>query len=196
MPEGQIPLWLKILVTLFVCILIPVYWLKYGPSNFLWFSDIALLAALWLENRLLASIMLLAAALPELMWNLDFFSRLIFGRHVTGMTRYMFDRELSLSLRALSLFHVALPLLLGWLVYRLGYDPRALVAQIALAWIVLPITYLLTDPADNINWVFGPGDKPQTWMPPILYLPLLMLFLPLCVYLPMHWALLKLSRGG
>jgi hypothetical protein len=71
------------------------------------------------------------------------------------------------------------------------------VAATALAWVVLPITYLLTEPADNINWVFGPGSKPQTWMRPVLYLLLLMLTLPLCVYLPTHRVLLKpVSRSS
>jgi hypothetical protein len=194
--DGQLPLWPKVLVTAFICVLVPVYWAKYGPTNFLWFSDIALFgaaAALWLENRLLASMMILAATLPELAWNLDFFSRLIFGRHVGGMARYMFDPQLPLWLRGISLFHVALPPLLGWLVYRLGYDPRALPAQTALAWVVLPVCYLATNPARNINWVFGPDGK-QTWMPPLLYLLLLMLFIPACIYLPTHWLLLKLSR--
>jgi hypothetical protein len=38
----QIPLWLKIAYTLFICVLAPVYVVQYGPGNFLWFSDIAL----------------------------------------------------------------------------------------------------------------------------------------------------------
>lgn len=78
---GQaIPLWLKIGWTLFALVLIPVYWKHYGPANFLWFSDIALFAmiiALWLENALLASMMLLAIALPELAWSGDFFAALL-----------------------------------------------------------------------------------------------------------------------
>jgi len=51
-----IPLGLKVIYTLYVCVLVPIYWRQYGPANFLWFSDIALLAlvpALWLENALL-----------------------------------------------------------------------------------------------------------------------------------------------
>jgi len=36
------PLWLKIAYPLFVCVVVAVYWLKYGAGNFLWFSDIAL----------------------------------------------------------------------------------------------------------------------------------------------------------
>jgi len=39
-----IPLGLKIVYTLFVCALVPIYWRQYGAANFLWFSDIALLA--------------------------------------------------------------------------------------------------------------------------------------------------------
>ena len=57
------------------------------------------------------------------------------------------------------------PLLL-WLVWRLGYDRRAWLAQAALALAVLPLCFFFTDPDRNINWVFGPGEKPQDWMPP------------------------------
>ena len=54
----MIPIGLKIFYTFFVCVLVPIYWRQYGPANFLWFSDIALLVmvpALWLENSLLVS---------------------------------------------------------------------------------------------------------------------------------------------
>ena len=57
-----------------------MYWIWLGPANFLWASDIALfvtLAALWLESRLLASMMTLAVLLPELLWNVDFFGSLL-----------------------------------------------------------------------------------------------------------------------
>ena len=192
---GQIPLWIKISYTLFVCVIVPVYWVQYGPKNFLWFSDIALIAAvaaLWLESPLLASMMTLAVALPELAWTVGFFGRLIFGADVTGLASYMFDRAKPLYLRALSLFHVVLPVLLVWMVWRLGYDRRAWAAQTALAMIVLPLTYLLTEPADNINWVYGPGSKPQQRVPLLVYLALLMALFPLVVYLPMHVLLLKL----
>jgi len=57
---------------------------------------------------------------------------------------------------------------------------------------VLPVTYWLTEPAENINWVYGPGSKPQTWMRPLAYLVLLMIFFPLVVYLPTHLLLRRL----
>ena len=75
---------------------------------------------------------------------------------------------------------------------RGGYDRRAWVAQTLVCLVVLPVTYAVTDPADNINWVFGPGSKPQQRMPPLVYLGLLMIAFPLVVYLPTHWVLLKL----
>ena len=56
----MIPLWLKLVYTGFVVVTVPVYAVKYGFRNFLWFSDIGLLLtvpALWLESSLLASMM-------------------------------------------------------------------------------------------------------------------------------------------
>jgi hypothetical protein len=189
--RGRIPWWLKLVYTLFVALLVPVWWIEYGPANFLWASDIALLAtmvALWRESRWLASMMAVAVLLPELVWNLDFFARLLAGRDLLGLdaTGYMFEPRRSPWVRGLSLFHVFLPLLLLWLVQRLGHHPRAWLATSALCWLVLPLSYLFTDPARNINWVFGWSGTPQTWLPGPVYLAVLMLVLPLGVYLPTH----------
>jgi hypothetical protein len=189
------PLWIKVAYTLFVVIVIPVYWVKYGPSNFLWFSDIALfliVPALWCESGLLASMTTLSVFLLDLAWNVDFFGRLLTGRSLFGLSRYMFTATVPLPVRLLSLFHIWFPLLLFWMVYRLGYDQRAFLAQTALAWVIMPVTYLVTDPSENINWVRGLRGEPQKWMPGWLYLALSMVALPLLVYLPMHLILKKL----
>jgi hypothetical protein len=185
---DQIPLLLKVSFTLFVCILVPVYWVQYGPGNFLWFSDIALLLtvpALWLESALLASMMALAVGLLELAWIVDFFVRLISGVSVTGLSRYMFDSKISLAIRGLSLFHLGLPVLIFWMIYRMGYDDRAFALQSLLSWVVLPLSYLFSKPSENVNWVYG-FKTPQRQMPPLLYLSLLMILLPLIIYLPTH----------
>lgn len=195
MPIDQIPLWLKLAYTLFICVLVPVYWVQYGPGNFLWFSDLALFAtaaALWLENSLLASMMALSVLVLESVWIVDFIIGLIAGSSVIGLSAYMFDSKISISIRALSLFHIFLPLLLVWLLHRFGYDTRALVTQTLLAWIVLPASYFLTKSSENVNWVYGPGGGPQKWMPAPLYLVLLMLAFPLVLYLPTHLLLKKL----
>ena len=188
----MISLGLKIGYTLFVCVAVPIYWRQYGPANFLWFSDIALLAmvpALWLENALLASMMALSILFLELVWNADFWIRLVTGKSLVSLSAYMFDPNIPLFIRGLSLFHVALPILVVWLLYRLGYDRRALLWQTMVALVVMPISYLLTNPRENINWVYGLGEKPQPIMPEWLFVLSLMIGIPLLVYLPMHFLL-------
>ena len=192
---AQLPLWIKIGYTLFVAVLVPVYLRHYGPANFLWFSDVALLAmvpGLWAESSLIASTMTVAVALPELLWNLDFFARLLTGRAPLGMATYMFDQNLPRYLRGLSLFHVGLPILLLWSVARLGYDPRALPAQIVSGSLLMILSYALTKPDDNINWVFAPGTKRVRWLPPLVYVTLVIATFPLLVYWPTHLALTQL----
>jgi hypothetical protein len=130
--------------------------------------------------------MSLAILLPEVFWNVTYFGRLLTGRRLAGLTDYMFDDKKPLYLRALSLFHVFLPALLIWMISQLGYAKEAWIAQTSLAWIVLPLTYFLTDPEKNINWVHGPGTEPQKQLPPLVYLCLLMIAFPLFVYLPTH----------
>src|SRR5258706_14909079 len=151
---AQISLWLKVLHTLLVGVVVVVYAIKYKPTNFLWFSDIALVTsvpAMWLENSLLASTMAVAVLLPELAWNVDFFSRHLFGWRGLGLSDSMFESRRPPYLRALSLFHLALPILLIWLVHRLGYDRRALLAQTVMGLGGLTASYFLTKTHDKIN---------------------------------------------
>jgi hypothetical protein len=98
----------------------------------------------------------------------------------------------SALLRCLSLFHLALPPTLLFLLYRFGYDERALALQTLLTLVVLAVTYLVTNPEKNINWVFGAGSKPQTLLPPLVYLGFEMVALPLFVFLPTHLTLKNL----
>jgi len=191
---------IKLFYTIFVCVLVPVYWMERGPANFLWLSDIALLAmvpALWMESRFLASMMAVGALLPELAWNLDFFLRLTAGFDVVGLnaTGYMFDSAYTRLFKIFSLFHVILPVLLIWMIYRLGYDRRAVYAQTLLVWVLLPVCYLATDPERNLNWVFGIGNPPQTWVSGPVYLVLLMLAFPLLVFMPTHFILKTVFSG-
>jgi hypothetical protein len=191
--------WIKVAYTIFVCVLVPIYWVERGPANFLWISDIALLAivpALWLENRFLTSMMAVGVLLPELAWNLDFFLRLIAGSDVIGLngTAYMFASRYTPLFRFFSLFHVVLPVLLLWMIYRLGYDTRAVYAQTLLIWVLLPICYLATDPERNLNWVFGIGNPPQTWVSGPFYLVLLMCAYPLLVFIPTHFILRSIFK--
>jgi len=193
-----IPLPLKIVYTLFVCALVPIYWRQYGPANFLWFSDIALLAlvpALWLENALLVSMMAISVVFFEALWTLDFFFRLATGKSLIGLSAYMFDPKVPLFVRGLSGFHVVLPLLLLWMLHRLGYDQRAFLWQTIVALVVLPVSYLASNPRENVNWVYGFGENPQRVLPPPLFVIVLMVLFSLAVYLPTHLLFARIFRA-
>lgn len=179
-PE-QVPLWLTLAYALAVPVIAAAYWRAYGPTNFLWLSDIALaftLLALITGNPLLASMPAVGVLPLELAWAIDFLS----GGRLIGLAAYMFDPKLPLYLRSLSTFHLALPPTLLFLLSRLGYDDRAPIYQTLLTWLVLIVTYWATDPEKNINWVFGPGSKPQHTLPPLLYLGFVMALFPLVIF--------------
>jgi hypothetical protein len=184
----------RALFTVLVAVVVPVYLVRYGPANFLWFSDIGLFglcAALWLEHRLLGSMMALAVLVPETLWLASFVTGAIAkGRGATTLATYMFDAGIPLFLRALSgAFHLALPPAALWLTYRYGYDERALIAQTLLAWLVLPATLWLAPPEKNVNWVRGFGHPPRRRLPLPVHFGLVMLVYPLLFYLPTHWLL-------
>jgi len=137
--------------------------------------------------------MALAVLIPEIGWNADYFSGLLMGNSRLGLAAYMFDDEIPLFVRGLSLYHVPLPVLLLWLVLRLGYEPAALRWQTLLSWVVLPLSYLASDPEGNVNWVYGFAGEPQEWMPRPAYPVLLIFAFPVLLYLPTHLFLKWLS---
>jgi hypothetical protein len=200
---GRIPLWLKIAYTAFMAVLIPVYWYYYGPTNFLYFCDAALLitlVAVWLESPLLVSMCAVGIIAPQTLWVIDFLSNAVGLPFTTGLTDYMFkDRpELFLNglhLRSLSLFHGWLPFLLAYLVWRLGYDGRGLPAWTVLAWALILVCFFFMPPPRpnaglepvNIDYVWGLSDtEPQHWMPPGLWVAALMILMPLLLFFPTH----------
>jgi hypothetical protein len=76
----------------------------------------------------------------------------------------MFDPHVPLGIRLLSLFHVAVPPLLLWAIWRLGYDRRGWKYQTLTAWIVVPINYFWR-PESDVNWARGPFFHEQHAMP-------------------------------
>jgi hypothetical protein len=64
-----------------------------------------------------------------------------------GSADSLFDAHKPLYLRPLSPFRRPLSLILFRVVARYGYAPQAMSARTAHAWIVLPLTYWLIDPA-------------------------------------------------
>lgn len=194
------PRWLMFSYSLFMAILIVVYWVYRGPQNFLWGCDIALLLtwlALWRKAALPASMALLVTLIPDIVWNTDFLLHLVAGRDVLGMdaTGYMFEQSMPLFVRALSLFHVFLAPLLLWMVYRIGYDRRAPIWITLVAWGAIVASYLSSDAEQNVNWVYGVGSIPPVWMSDQVYLILFMLAVPVIIFLPTHWVVKRWLSG-
>jgi hypothetical protein len=203
MTKRRIPLAIKLLYSTFVAIVVPLYWATYGPWNFLYVCDVALLVtavAIWIESPLLVSMQAVAILAPQMLWVVDLLCRVVGGVELTGVTSYMLDASIPLHLRSLSLFHGWLPFFLLWLVSRLGYDRRALAIQTAAAIVILLVSYLFapapppsaSDPsrAVNINYVYGFTDKhPQTLMAPWLWLVSLMAINVFAFYIPTHFFL-------
>jgi hypothetical protein len=204
-PASRLPLWLKLAYTAFMAVLVPVYWRYYGPTNFLYFCDVALmitLVGIWIESPLLVSMCAVGILASQALWVVDFISNLI-GVPLTGMTDYMFAADHSLFLRGLSLFHGWLPFLLVYLVGRLGYDRRGFVAWTLVAWTLVLICFFFMPPPRpdpgltpvNINYVWGMSDTAaQQWMPPAVWLAGLIVLLPALLYAPVHFLLCRFMR--
>jgi len=194
--SGRIPLWLKLLFTAFMAVLIPVYWYYYGPTNFLYFCDVALILTfigIWIESPLLISMCAVGIVLPQTVWVIDYIAH-FFGASLLGLTDYMF-KDTSRFLRGLSLFHGWIPFLLVYLVATLGYDRRAFVAWTALGTALILICFFFMPPPNpdpgltpvNINYVWGPNDNAaQTWVSPAVWVIGLIVGMPLLLYAPVH----------
>jgi hypothetical protein len=199
----RIPRWLKLTYTAFMAVLVPIYLRYYGPTNFLYFCDVALILTLigiWIENPLLLSMCAIGITVPQLVWVIDFIGTAI-GVPVTAMTAYMFEAHRSLFLRGLSLFHGWLPFLLLYLIARVGYDRRALRSWTVLAWALILVCFLFMPPPDpnagltpvNINYVWGLNDaQAQTWMHPYLWLTGMIVLMPVVCFLPVHLVLARI----
>jgi hypothetical protein len=146
---------------------VPAYWSHYGPTVFVNLCDIAVVltcVGLWRGIPLLLSTQALSSLVVDSAWMADLAWRGATGRHLVGGTEYMWDPAYPWWLRALSLFHVALPIVLVWSVRRVGYDRRAPAVQIALAAVVLVASRAL-GPGANANFAFTDPLFGRAWGP-------------------------------
>lgn len=187
----RIPLWLKIAWTIWVLVWAPIYWRQYGPENFLQFCDLGnfiVMAALWLESSLLFSMAATGLLLFQTLYSVDLFGAMVTGRHWIGGTEYMFDSHIPLFVRLQSLFHLVMPPLLLWAIWKLGYHKQGWILQTLLTWTVIPICYVW-HPERDVNWARGWGFHEQHVVPGMVYLLAYLIFVPLLVYYPTHLVL-------
>lgn len=185
-----LPLGLKIGAAAFLLVLVPAYWRTYGPSNFLWFSNLALVLTvigICLESPLLISAAAVGVFVPEIGWSADLIVRLLKGGPAWGITEYMFDATYPAWVRVLTLYHLLLPPGLWWLTGRLGYNRRAPWLWIPLAVAACVVAFLATDPELNINRVRQFGPLRQGLLPPAVHLGVWMVVLIGVAWMPTHF---------
>ena len=140
---------------------------------------------MWLESPLIFSWAATGLLLFQTIYAIDLAGALLTRHHLIGGTEYMFDPNLPLAIRLLSLFHVVTPPLLLWAIWRVGYDRRGWKLQTLTTWVVVPISYFWR-PEQDVNWARGLFFREQHVIPGWVYLLLYMVAVPLLVYFPTH----------
>ena len=193
MIRHSIPLWLKIGYSIWILTWVPTYWIYHGPANLLWLCDVAnffVAAAIWFESPLLFSSQAVSVLLIQVAWMIDYFGRMLLGLHPIGGTEYMFDGTQPYWVRSLSLFHIFIPILLIWAIWRVGYDRHGWQLQTAIAWLILPLSYVAATPEKNLNWLWAPFGISQTLVSPPHYLLFCMFAYPVVIFWTTHRLLL------
>ena len=98
----------------------------------------------------------------------------------------MWDPNLPLWLRLLSLFHVWMPVALVWALRRVGYDRRGLMVQALIAFPVLIASRLLLGPDENQNFAWRDPFTGRSWGPAPVHLGLTLAVLIGAIYWPTH----------
>lgn len=153
------PRWFRLVYSVLVALLVPVYLWHYPPVQFLWLSNVALiggLVAAWTGSGRLAGMLLVAVGWFEVVWIVDFVGGVLLGgAPPLDIVHYMFDPDLKPMLRALSLYHLPLPFALFWMAWRFGLERDAWLRWLPIGWAILLLSYLLTAPGADVNWVHG-----------------------------------------
>jgi hypothetical protein len=186
--------WARWAAVVWLAVWFPTYAVVYGFGNFVHVCDVAVILTclgLWRGSPLLLSMQALNI-LIDLTWDLDLGWRLLTGRHLLGGTEYMWDPKYALGVRLLSLFHLALPVVLLWALRRVGYDRRALAAQSALGLLLIAGGRALA-PEVNVNYAWTDPFFHRSWGPAPAHVALIFAGLVAVVYLPTHTALTRLS---
>lgn len=189
---NPVPRAARIGFTFWMLFWVPLIWWAYGPQNFFWLCNAAqflVLYAVWTNHRLLLSSQACAVTVVGVAWALDFIPGLFLGGSPFGVTAYMWDGELPLAARVVSLYHLMLPVFLIGCLWHTGYDRRGPWLQSGIGAGILLAGWLWTEPERNINWMYEPFGMEQVWVPDPVYVLLALLAYPLVLFFPGHFLL-------
>lgn len=191
---GTFPHWVRWAALAWLAFWVPVYWLFWGPHNFVYLCDIAVILGcigLCTNNMLLISSQVVSSLAVDAMWAVDAAWRAAFGRHIFGGTEYLFGPGHPLWLRLLSLYHLALPVVLLLALHRAGYDRRGWRLQSGIVAAAF-VAARFTPASQNINFAFRLPVVDKPFGPAPLHVTVSILFMIFAVYWPTHWALRKI----
>jgi hypothetical protein len=150
-----------------------------------------------IDSRLLLSAQALGAPGIALLWLADLGWFALTGHYLHGGTAYLADEAVPATARALSIFHLALPLLLILYLKRSGYDSRALPMQAAISAAVIAVSRLCLGGSDNLNYANAwPGGGVVLRGVPGAHAFASWLLLCLVIYLPTHLLWRRLFTAG
>jgi len=165
---------IKCLLAAWLALWLPLHLLAYPPSTLLWwcgYGNVLVVLGVCLESRLILSWQAVGLLVPQGLYAADALARLVTGARGGG-TSYLFDPALPLEVRALSLFHFVMPVVLVWALAGRGYDERALPLQ----WATTVLVALVALPVGEINLWCLPLARRHVLLalllgPPLLLLP-------------------------
>jgi hypothetical protein len=151
---------------------------------------------LFLRSAKIVTAQLTALCAFHLFWNVEFWLCLLGGFLPLGATAYMFYPGFTLWDKTLSFFsHTFVVPAALYGSCRLGAPRTAWLLQTVQTCVVFGLTLLVTNPGENINWLFGMGFlHPATPWQCIVYDLAMILVLPVVVYLPTNRAVTQLVR--
>lgn len=179
---------------LWMMVWLPAYVRVWGWANLMHLCDAALILTclgLWWRSALLISSQAVSALLPGALWVLNVGWRIVTGHFLVRGTEYMWSAEYPLWVRLLSLFHVVLPSVLLWAVWKLGYDRRGLALQTVIAAVLL-VSSRFFSAALNMNYAYRDPVFNRAWGPPTVHLAVILLGAAVLLYLPTHLMLARL----
>ena len=191
------PTWMRWAALAWFVVWFPSYWRTWGAANFIHLCDIAVILTcigMWTHSALLISSQAVGILMVDAIWTVDAASRVLIHRALVAGNEYLLDARFPAWIRLLTLFHLVMPALLLWGVYRMGYDRRAWALQ---SVITLPVFVLarFTRPATNIDFAFFDPFFHHQIGPAPLHILIIWLFMVLVVYLPTHLVLKHLFRS-
>jgi hypothetical protein len=177
---------------------VPAWYATYGAWHFLFLCNLGVIltaVGLWFDQPLLLSSQAVAAPSIAALWLADAGWLLATGEHLHGGTAYMRDPAIPAIVRAMSLYHLAWPLLLAWCLRRTGHDRRGFPLQVAIVLGVFAIGLWVAPASENLNYVVAAPDATTPYPQPFARALLHLAILVVACYAPTEIALRRYFRA-